>query len=270
MKTIKLLLVLMFSLLGWNIHAQTVAPENNGATHFQRCGQVEYEKHLRVKDPAYDAKRHETEKTIAKKIIEMDNAKRSVHPQPLTQYVIPVVFHVVYNGAAQNLTDQQVLYALTPLNQDWSRTNSDTGRTPAIWKSIAANMNVTFCLAMQDPNGAATTGIIHKATTVSSFTTDDKVKSSASGGDDAWDTHKYLNIWICNLGSSLLGYSAFPPILPTWGTVVHYISVGSLSHPNSAGGVYGYGRNLSHEIGHCFNLYHTWGDDAGACTGTDY
>jgi len=250
-------------------HAQTAAPENSGATYFHRCGNVEYEEYLRSKDPMYDIKKQEMQKITAKKVKEMEAARQGGNPEPLTQYTIPVVFHVVYNGTAQNLTDQQVQYAFTQLNQDWSRTNADAGNTPAAWQSIAVNTQVQFCLATKDPNGVASTGIIHKSTTVASFTTDDKVKSSASGGDDAWDPTKYLNIWLCNLGGGLLGYGAFPPITSTWGTVVHYITVGSLTHPNSAGGAYGQGRTLSHEIGHCFNLYHIWGDDAGACTGSD-
>ena len=30
------------------------------------------------------------------------------------------------------------------------------------------------------------------------------------------------------------------------------------------------GKTMTHEIGHYFNLYHIWGDDDGACTGTDF
>ena len=49
----------------------------------------------------------------------------------------------------------------------------------------------------------------------------DKVKSSSTGGSDAWDTNKYLNIWTCNIGSlelipgfdlgQVFGY-AYPPV----------------------------------------------------------
>ncbi len=270
MKTIQLLFVVMLIFLRMSIHAQNVVPENNSAMYFNRCGQVEYENFLREKDPMYDIKRQEAEKTIAKKINEMNNARQSGIPQPQSQYIIPIVFHVLYNTTAQNISDAQVQYNLNQLNQDWSRTNTDASNTPSAWQSIAANMNVTFCLATQDPSGAPTTGIIHKSTTVTSFSSNDYVKSSAQGGDDPWDNTKYLNIWICNLGGGLLGYSAFPPVTSTWGAVIYYTTVGSLAQPNSAGGAYGYGRTLSHNVGHCFNLYHTWGDDAGACTGTDY
>ena len=42
----------------------------------------------------------------------------------------------------------------------------------------------------------------------------DNVKSSSTGGVDAWDTSKYLNIWVCNIEDSFLGQVlgfAYPP-----------------------------------------------------------
>src|ERR1035438_9249952 len=145
-----------------------VATKNNSATHFERCGQVAYEEYRRSQDPNYDAKRQELEQAVYHKVMEMEEARKNGNPEPLTQYTIPVVFHVVYNGTAQNISDAQIGYALTQLNQDWSRTNTDAGNTPAAFQSIASTMNVQFCLATKDPTGAATTGIIHKSTTVAS------------------------------------------------------------------------------------------------------
>src|ERR1035438_4730999 len=97
MKTIQLLFVVMLIFLRMSIHAQNVVPENNSAMYFNRCGQVEYENFLREKGPMYDIKRQEAEKTIAKKINEMNNARQSGIPQPQSQYIIPIVFHVLYN-----------------------------------------------------------------------------------------------------------------------------------------------------------------------------
>ena len=72
-------------------------------------------------------------------------------------------------------------------NADFQKLNTDTSLIPALFKPKASGVNFNFCLAQRDPNGNPTTGIIHKQTTVTSFSTDDKVKSSAQGGDDAWD-----------------------------------------------------------------------------------
>ncbi|MFA4852515.1 MAG: zinc-dependent metalloprotease, partial [Bacteroidales bacterium] len=52
----------------------------------------------------------------------------------------------------------------------------------------------------------------------------------------------------------------------TYGVVIHYqyFGVTGATTPYNGGGT------TSHEIGHCFNLYHIWGDDGTACTGSDY
>ncbi len=241
--------------------------ENSNGKQLVRCGQEQYEQYMRSQNPNYDAMREAMEKSIQEGVEKM-MAARIKGENVFTTYTIPIVFHVVYNTAAQNVSDTQIGYALTQLNQDWSRTNSDTNNTPAVWKSIAANMQIQFCLANKDPNGNATNGIIHKQTSTTSFpNADNTIKASSSGGDDPWNTSKYLNIWIGYLSSGgLLGYGAFPPINSTYGTVVDYSTIGSLTHPNSAGGQYGYGRTLSHEIGHCFNLYHIWGNVSSGCS----
>src|SRR6185436_2119053 len=50
-------------------------------------------------------------------------------------------------------------------------------------------------------------------------------------------------------------------------------SVGSALNPstyNWQGANYNWGRTSTHEVGHWLNLRHIWGDDQGACTGTDF
>ena len=115
-------------------------------------------------------------------------------------------------------------------------------------------------MAQRDPNGAATNGIIHKATTVTTFNFDDKVKYTASGGDNAWPSNSYLNIWSCNLGGGLLGYAQFPGgANATDGVVILYSSIGSNNSPGTAT-PYHLGRTATHEVGHWLNLRHIWGD----------
>ena len=171
---------------------------------------------------------------------------------------IPVVVHVVYNKAAENITDAQVQSQITALNEDYRKLNTDVSKVPAAYKSLASDAGIEFCLAQRDPNGNATTGIIHKKTTLTSFSTDDGVKSSSTGGDDTWDASKYLNLWCCNLGGGLLGYAQFPGgDASTDGVVILYSSFGS---GGSAVSPYNKGRTATHEVGHWLNLHHIWGD----------
>lgn len=180
---------------------------------------------------------------------------------------IPVVIHVVYNTSAQNISDAQAISQFSVLNNDFQRLNADSVNTPTPFRTVAGGVGITFCLAQRDPNGNPTTGVIHKSTSVASFTTDDKVKSSATGGDDPWDVTRYVNIWVCNLGSSLLGYGEFPTgtISNTWGLVLNYTATGTIG---TATAPFNKGRTGTHEFGHCFNLNHIWGD-AGQCGASD-
>ncbi len=181
---------------------------------------------------------------------------------------IPVVFHVVYNTTAQNISDAKCIAQLNQLNLDFARLNTDAGNTPAAFSGLAANTQVQFCLAQRDPSGNATTGIIHKSTTSTSFSSNDNVKRTANGGDNAWDATKYLNIWTCNLSGGLLGYAQFPGgSASTDGVVVLYSSVGSMTSPGTAT-PYHLGRTTTHEVGHWLNLYHIWGDES-ACNADD-
>ncbi|WP_072144799.1 M43 family zinc metalloprotease [Hymenobacter sp. AT01-02] len=176
---------------------------------------------------------------------------------------IPVVVHVLYNTTAQNVSDAQVQAQIDVLNQDFAKTNADASLIPAAFAASAASANIQFTLAKRTPTGTATTGIIHKQTKVSSWSSNDAVKNSKRGGDDAWDASKYLNLWVCNLGQGLLGYAQFPGGSPaTDGVVVLYSSL-----PGGTAKPYDKGRTATHEVGHWLNLRHIWGD---ASCGNDY
>lgn len=176
---------------------------------------------------------------------------------------IPVVVHVVYSNNNQNISDAQVQSQIVVLNKDYRRSNADASNTPTAFQGVAADCEIEFCLAQQDPNGAATNGITRTSTSTNSFSTNDNVKSTSSGGEDAWPRNDYLNIWVCNLSGGLLGY-ATPPGGPasTDGVVIGYDyfgTVGTVSPP------FNKGRTTTHEIGHWLDLYHTFN---GGCSGT--
>jgi len=129
---------------------------------------------------------------------------------------------------------------------------------PAAFSGITADVQIEFCLAQRTPAGLSTNGIVRKSTTVTSFSSNDNVKRTANGGDDAWDATKYLNIWVCNLGGGLLGYAQFPGgAVSTDGVVINHTAFGNTG---TATAPYGLGRTATHEVGHWLNLRHIWGD----------
>ena len=143
-------------------------------------------------------------------------AARSALENATTQYVarqqrfagiakIPVVVHVVWNTAAQNISQAQIDSQIAVLNRDFRATNTDIGFVPAPFQPLVADAKIEFALATTDPNGNPTTGVTRTQTSQASFGTDDKVKKTATGGIDAWNPDKYLNLWVCQLGGGLLG-----------------------------------------------------------------
>jgi hypothetical protein len=179
---------------------------------------------------------------------------------------IPVVVNVVWNTAAENISDQQIQTQIDVLNADFRKLNADANLVPAVWQSIAADVEVNFCLASQDPSGAATNGIRRRQTTVTAFSTNDAVKFNAQGGLDIWDRNKYLNLWVCDISGGILGYAQFPGgAASTDGVVIDYQYFGTIN----ASAPFNKGRTGTHEVGHWLNLRHIWGDDGTACTGTD-
>lgn len=226
------------------------------------CGTMEYHEFLKQ-----TRKNYETDFNQYNQMIDQYMASSQFAAKANVNITIPVVIHVLYNTAAQNISDAQAISQFSVLDNDFNHLNADTVNIPLPFRSVAGKTGIRFCLAQRDPLGNATTGIIHKSTTTTSFTTDNKVKSSATGGDDAWDVTKYINIWVCNLGSSLLGYGEFPTgtLSNTYGLVINYTATGTMG---TATAPFNKGRTGTHEFGHCFNLTHIWGDN-GQCGNTD-
>jgi hypothetical protein len=179
---------------------------------------------------------------------------------PNETIIIPVVVHVLYNNPAQNISDAQIFSQLKSLNEDFRRLNQDASQTPDAFKQLAADTRISFCLAQLNPQNKPTSGIIRKYTHQSSFSMNDGMKFSSSGGDDAWDSNSYLNIWVCNLSGNTLGYSSFPDV-PSQkdGVVIQYDVFGTTPNVRS---IFNKGRTTTHEVGHWLGLKHIWGDNA--------
>ncbi|MDQ6901945.1 MAG: M43 family zinc metalloprotease [Bacteroidota bacterium] len=172
--------------------------------------------------------------------------------------VVPVVIHVLFHTTVQNISDAQILSQLAVLNNDYRRLNADTANTPAAFKSVAADARIVFCLAKVDPYGRNTSGIIRKYTSAELFLTDDEMKFSAKAGDDAWDSKRYLNIWVCNLFGRTLGYGLMPGApADKDGVVIQYNVFGTTGVVSAP---FNKGRTTTHEVGHWLGLRHPWGD----------
>ncbi|MBL0343244.1 MAG: PKD domain-containing protein [Bacteroidetes bacterium] len=221
-----------------------------------RCATMENLDRLKALDPGYESRMNSIEQLIQQR---MANDKSWRTSGVVT---IPVVFHILYstNNATQNISTARVQAQLDVLNQDYSATNADVTSVPSVFQSAVANTGIQFCLAVQDPNGNTTDGIIRKQTSTTSFSQNDGIKFDAQGGDNAWPAASYLNVWVGNLGGGLLGYAQFPGGAAATDGVV--LLNGSVGGPGALGTTpsYNRGRTATHEVGHWLNLRHIWGD----------
>ena len=171
---------------------------------------------------------------------------------------IPVVVHVLYNQSHENITEDQIRSQLDAINADFSRSNTDFSNVPAVFAKVSATVNIQFELAVSDPQGRSTNGIIRKRTTRLMWSDDDKIKSSSFGGSDAWDPSRYLNVWICNTVPGLSGYASLPNSDPKKdGVVIRYDAFGTRG---AVVAPFNKGRTMTHEVGHWLGLKHLWGD----------
>jgi hypothetical protein len=170
-----------------------------------------------------------------------------------TTIEIPVVVHVLYNTAEENISDAQVQSQIDVLNEDYNLRNSDRNQVPSLFSGVVADIGVKFVLSQT----------IRKHTTRQSWPANDNMKFSQKGGSDVVDPEHKLNIWVCNL-AKYLGYAYYPGITPERDGIVCLYSAfgrtGTLLVP------YDKGRTATHEVGHYLNLRHVWGD---ATCGTD-
>ena len=224
--------------------------QNEKAADTRNCGSMEALEAQLQQDPTL-AKRMEQIEQHTAHYLEAQQTQKTA-----TVVRIPVVVHVVYRTTAQNVSNQMIYDQIAVLNRDFRKMNADAGSVPSHFAGLAADTEIEFCLATRDPQGNPTTGITRTKTKKVSFSTNNGVKHSSTGGKDAWPAGQYLNLWVCNLGQSLLGYAQFPGgSAATDGVVVLYSSL-----PGGSAAPYNLGRTATHEVGHWLNRRHSWGD----------
>ncbi len=170
--------------------------------------------------------------------------------------VIPVVVHIVHDYGSENITDEQTYSAIQVLNRDFKKQNADTSSVLPYFKSRIGKMNIEFRLAQLDPQGNCTRGITRY---ISPTVTRDGRQYGQVADIIAWDSRKYLNIYIVRAIDGAGAFSFLPGSFPVGskraGVVCSYTQFGS---KGASGGNFAE-RTIPHEVGHFLNLPHTWG-----------
>ena len=209
----------------------------------KRCFTDEYTKEEMQRDPQFTINREALEKFTEQfsRSQQMQQTNRGTHALP---YIIPIVFHVLHNYGPENVSDDEIIEAVRQMNLSFRKLNEDTVDIIPSFKQIAADCEIEFRLASIDPNGNCTNGIEHIVTQKTYLANN---RSKISG----WPNNKYVNIWLANSleNSGAAAYAQFPGGDGSVdGIMCLYYAVNNLR------------RTLTHEMGHCLNLQHIWGN----------
>jgi hypothetical protein len=211
-------------------------------------------------------------------------------------YTIPVIFHILHNGAAQgtppNIPAARVWAQVNILNQIY---NGQGANPNAIvqYSNASANPNIQFCLATADPTNIPIAepginrvdiGALFTANTTTMATTQALFSWLTYTLKPAviWDPTKYLNIFISETHSAVtvLGMATFPgstTLQGQFGSIgtgtsdavwVNTRTVGTATAtPGPYIANYDKGKTLAREIGHWLGVRNIWGD---ANCGSDF
>ena len=245
MANLKLILLSLFLCVAYTIHFNNFYTDKSvpkdTPQEKQFCGTNLAHNNI-LKDKIYKNHLEELEKNYTRA------AARGFSTQRTTNYILPVVFHVIHQNGTENISDALVNAGLQHLNAAFANTGYYDQNT-------GVDTEIQFCLAKRDPDGNVTTGINRVENSLTSMTLetdDDNLKNLIR-----WNPQAYINIWIvgeiCSnvVGCGVAGYAYFPSSHgnPEDGLVVEARWVGSSPSNSSV---------LAHEIGHYLGLYHTF------------
>jgi hypothetical protein len=186
-------------------------------------------------------------------------------------YKVPIVVHILHRGEAvgtgTNISEEQVRAGIKNLNEQWRKIAGTVGDGNGV------DMEIEFVLAVRNPSGGCTNGIVRRNMSGNSIYMSCGVTFNGSCGitdTDAktgrWNTQRYYNIYLVDkIGnancSSTSGYVAgYAFLASSHGTandgvvllICSFLEQGSTS--------------LAHELGHALNLFHTFEGDNGGTT----
>jgi|GEM_PF-4057419 hypothetical protein len=220
------------------------------------CG---YERALKeqLKDPLFKVQYEKEQDQVLNEYLRIQQQGRNSR----NVITIPVVVHILYRkpqGLA-NLTYDRIKSQIEALNKYFDGAtifNEITNSHPYYKAVFSADCDIQFVLANKDPNGNPTTGVVRKR--INAFLPDDKLYTDdATGGSTAWNTQKYLNIYVVSqLKDDDLG--VYYPSNPGELTDVVFVKANSFGKDSENFSFYN-GLTCAHEVGHWLSLEHIFG-----------
>jgi len=237
-------------------HAHGHISDPNQPVTAHSCGLESSQEWLKQQNPNYEQELQD----FLRAIPQLEQAGASDQRAPI--YRIPIIVHVVHQsgqaiGQGQNLSTARIQSNIDRLNLDFRKANSDAGQIRGTFASVAADVEIEFCLASIQR---------HVYNSISSQSYIENTIKPATTVTPS----QYLNVWTLPIpGTSnfggVLGYAYLPSpgIVGSNldGIVVDYRWMGDGNGSN------GNGRTLTHEVGHYLGLPHIWGNGCGSDDG---
>ena len=230
------------------------------------CGMIEHMSE-QMQDPEF-AREYEKNQEKFREALKQTLQKKGTVSSRLNPVIVPVAVHF----PAGDESDRNCLEALAQnqidiLNGDFAATNSDAN----LWDSASTNYpgvvhgvaNVEFCIAtLNHPAGTDSDLVEGQPAVTIGY-------NFGGGGDSDSNWSGYMNFLVKNAGDSVLGYSPLGGNIAAGQSVV--ISPGAFGSGSgcagySPGSPYNLGRTVTHELGHFYNLDHTF---SGSCNSDD-
>lgn len=181
---------------------------------------------------------------------------------------IPVIVHIIHEGEplgeGNNISMERVMSQFDVLNEDFNGSIHPQG----------ADVDIYFCPVDKAPDGSVLEepGIHRVNRNSMGFIPSPYSQGYVSETIKAatiWDPYSYMNIWVCNMSGSLLGFAEYPV-----GTTLTGLSGNATDQddgvvintkafgyaPSELPAPYNLGRTTTHEVGHFLGLHHIWGD----------
>ncbi len=261
----KLLYSLIFGLTFNGLIAQQLNTKQKGIS-VKSCGSDEIHNELMQNDPIYRQKQEAFEMLLKDPAYAATLKTGGV-------YKVPVVVHLMHPneavGTGTNLTDEQVKAGIDYINQRFRKIAGGLG------DGNGEDIGIEFALAVRDENDLCTDGIVRFNMVGQTAYINNGVNRNLSSGmsDGAmkalsrWDPTKYYNIYVVNKideencdendGGWIAGYAYFASSHgnSTDGSVMLACTYNSESS-----------TTFTHELGHAFNLYHTFEGDVNGTT----
>lgn len=205
--------------------------------------------------------------------IKLETYTRNYVPEKSeTVYTIPVVFHILHNGGAENISDDQIHDAVAILNRDYRLLNSDANNVHPDFQGMPADVYIEFKLATIAPNGQCFKGITRTQSPLTNSSSGMQQLSAVFNNNDVyqgtWPHNKYLNVVVAQDIGGAAGYTMYPNDGGAFSNSIfilhNYLGSFGTGAPQLS-------RALTHEIGHWLNLSHTWGNtnNPGVACGDD-